>query len=90
MYVYIKTESALWTVGHYDPRSNKFIPESDHDNPEDAASRVARLNGSSVEGVINALEKLVRRCDGPEGVRADGSNIDTLEAAMILKTLKGY
>jgi hypothetical protein len=27
-----------------------------------------------------ALRNLIERCDGPEGVRADGSNIDTQAA----------
>jgi len=48
MYVYIRTESQLWTVGFYDPKG-RFIPESDHDNKEDAARRVAWLNGSPKE-----------------------------------------
>ena len=45
MYVYIQSESCLWTVGHYDP-SGKWHPESDHDNQEKAAERTAWLNGS--------------------------------------------
>ncbi len=45
MYVYIKSEPNLWTVGFYDPLSN-FCPESDHDNQHDAAERTAWLNGS--------------------------------------------
>ena len=45
-YVYIKTEQHLWTVGHYDPE-RRFHPESDHTNAEDAAKRVAWLNGST-------------------------------------------
>ena len=44
MYVYIKSESSLWTVGFYTPEG-KWNPESDHDNPESAAQRVAWLNG---------------------------------------------
>lgn len=44
MYVYKKTEEQLWTVGFYAP-NGKFEPESDHDNSEDAATRVAWLNG---------------------------------------------
>jgi hypothetical protein len=31
-----------------------------------------------------ALRDLVTRCDGPEGVRADGSNIDTIKAHFVL------
>ena len=45
MYVYVKSEPGLWTVGFYDPKG-KWVAESDHDNPRDAAERVAWLNGS--------------------------------------------
>ncbi|MFA5379997.1 MAG: hypothetical protein WC455_29825 [Dehalococcoidia bacterium] len=54
MYVYIQSEKAgsdkdgswgdLFTVGFYD-LAGKWQPESDHANPEDAAKRVAYLNG---------------------------------------------
>jgi hypothetical protein len=46
MYVYIQSEPGLWTVGFYTP-SGKWNPESDWDCKEDAAKRVAYLNGSS-------------------------------------------
>lgn len=46
MYVYIKSEPGLWTVGFYAP-GGQWIPESDHDDPEKAAQRVAWLNGNS-------------------------------------------
>lgn len=53
MYVYIQSEISgkdycvvdLWTVGHYDPNTNEFIPESDHNDREEAAKRVHYLNG---------------------------------------------
>lgn len=45
-YVYIRTEPSLWTVGHYAP-NGKWIAESNHSNTEDAANRVAYLNGDS-------------------------------------------
>ena len=48
MYVYKKTERWLYTVGFYDPQG-QWHPESDHDNKDDAAKRVAWLNGSSSE-----------------------------------------
>ena len=44
MYVYIKTEPGLWTVGFYDPEG-KWQGDSDHDSPEKAAERVHYLNG---------------------------------------------
>jgi len=44
MYVYINSERGLWTVGFYAP-DGKWNPESDHDNTEEAAKRVAWLNG---------------------------------------------
>lgn len=43
-YVYIKSEPQLWTVGFYDPEG-KFQPESDHGSTQEAADRVAYLNG---------------------------------------------
>jgi hypothetical protein len=46
MYVYIETEPGLWTVGFYTP-DGKWIPESDHSEREDAAKRVAYLNGGT-------------------------------------------
>lgn len=49
MYVYKRTEFSpycLYTVEHYDPKSNNWIPESDHDTKEAAAERTAWLNGS--------------------------------------------
>jgi len=46
MYVYIKTENNLWTVGYYNTLG-KFITESDHTSKEDAAERVHYLNGGN-------------------------------------------
>lgn len=57
MYVYIRSEPGLFTVGHYDPAGN-WYPESDHRNSEDAASRVSFLNGrrpSLPAGIQEAL-----------------------------------
>jgi len=45
MYVYIKSESCLWTVGFYDPKG-KFQPESDWSSTDEAAARVHWLNGN--------------------------------------------
>ena len=43
-YVYIRSEPSLWTVGFYRP-DGTWEPESDHDSSEEAAMRVAWLNG---------------------------------------------
>ena len=44
MWVYIRTESQLWTVGFYAP-DGQWHSESDHSDRQDAASRVSYLNG---------------------------------------------
>lgn len=44
MHVYIKSEPTLWTVGFYRPDGG-WEPESDHGSSEEAAARVAWLNG---------------------------------------------
>ena len=55
MYVYIKTEPGLWTVGFYSP-DGEWNTESDYATTGEAASRVAWLNGSNEER-IHALEE---------------------------------
>lgn len=44
-YVYIRSEPTLYTVGFYDPQG-KWHPDSDYNDREEAAKRVAWLNGS--------------------------------------------
>ena len=44
-WVYIKSESQLYTVGFYDP-AGQWQPESDHNDSEAAAHRCAWLNGA--------------------------------------------
>lgn len=55
MYVYKQTEPSLWTVGYYDP-DRKWEPESDHNEQELAARRVAWLNGrnESLDWALNS------------------------------------
>ena len=48
MYYYINSEPGLWTVGYYRPDDNYWMPESDHDNREEAARRVHWLNGGNI------------------------------------------
>ena len=48
MYVYIMSEpNTLWTVGFYRP-DGKWEAETDWPDPEQAAKRVAWLNGANV------------------------------------------
>jgi hypothetical protein len=62
-YYYILSESSpdhrLYTVGCDDGDGN-WRPESDHSNTEDAARRVAFLNGQSDE-LVNQLIKSEKR-----------------------------
>jgi hypothetical protein len=44
---------------------------------------------ATVERMAEALEALAVRCDGPEGVQPDGSNMDTSHAHGILRAFKG-
>jgi hypothetical protein len=44
MWVYIRSEPGLWTVGFYSP-DGAWHPDSDHDSTEKAAARVHFLNG---------------------------------------------
>ena len=53
MYVYIRSQPGLWTVGFYKPDGG-WEPESDHDDREQAAARVAYLNGTSAaRGILD-------------------------------------
>jgi hypothetical protein len=45
-WIYIKTEPALWSVGHYNP-NGEFIAESDWTTPDKAAARINYLNGGT-------------------------------------------
>jgi len=44
-WVYLQSEPGLWTVGYYDPKG-RWYADSDHDSREEAAKRVAYLNGA--------------------------------------------
>jgi len=44
VWVYIRSEPGLWTVGFYAP-DGRFHADSDHNDREEAAERVHYLNG---------------------------------------------
>ena len=46
MYVYVKSDPGLWTVGFY-ASDGEWTPESDHDVEEEAVKRVYYLNGGN-------------------------------------------
>jgi hypothetical protein len=59
-YVYIKSEPHLFTVGFYDPKG-KWHADSDHTDREEAAKRVAYLNGHSAHGFNATYDANARR-----------------------------
>ena len=68
----------------------KLVKTSQHEtlHPERAAANRALI--AAAPDLLLALRDLVARCDGDEGVRADGSNIDTVWAhAAIAKVEEG-
>lgn len=62
MYVYIRSEPQLWTVGFYDP-SGKFQTDSDHESPDKAAERASELNGNSTKHAshVEHLKRMLKR-----------------------------
>lgn len=44
MWIYLRSEPGLWTVGFYNPEG-KFQTDSDHEIREEAAKRCHYLNG---------------------------------------------
>jgi len=63
MYVYIKSEPQLWTVGFYSP-DGSWHAASDHESSEAAAKRVHYLNGGRAdeEMIKNAVRQERSRC----------------------------
>jgi len=57
MYVYIRSEPNLWTVGFYSP-DGEWHPESDYSSKEEASERTAWLNGSRPTLPTSIIEAL--------------------------------
>lgn len=69
MYVYVRSEPSLWTVGHYDP-TGKWHPDSDHGRAEEAAERVAWLNGGRRPTICKGAGEIIEQPLGPGRVEA--------------------
>ncbi len=61
MYVYINTEPMLFTVGFYAP-NGEWHSDSDHGSRDEAAKRVAWLNGynPSLDEALNSGDGVYR------------------------------
>jgi len=57
MYVYIRSEPGLYTVGFYDPQG-AWHSDSDHDNEKDAGERVHYLNGGMERGTFTVTKTI--------------------------------
>ena len=90
MYIYIKSEPKLFTVGFYDSLGI-FQPESDHDSKEKAASRVSYLNGnkSSSEKSMKILDMIILDCETDvkvfEGKELNGKTVGELHGILEAK-----
>ena len=80
-YVYLKSESELWTVGFYEP-SGRFHPESDHESEGAAAARVHYLNGGSTPAMPELVEN-AKWANAMLRSLTDGVRTDVLEGFLI-------
>ena len=74
------TEVENWVDDCLDAQQKHRLAEAEVDR---LRAQVKRLEGEIVFA-RKVISNLVQRCDGPEGVRADGSNIQTIEAHYFL------
>lgn len=91
MFVYIRSEPGLWTVGHYHPGTHAWVAESDHDSAWAAAQRAAYLNGggrlsAAAPALLAALELVVRDAGdgGPSSDYVSGYTMRQVKAAIAL------
>lgn len=84
MYVFIKSEPRLWTVGFFQP-DGKFYPIEDFSSPEEAGRHTAFLNGgpNPEERLLNEIRRLVNRAImAKNGEWLGLENTDTIEGAI--------
>lgn len=65
MYVYIRSEPTLWTVGFYQP-DGTWEPESDWDSPNGAGERARWLNGGTLADAQHQDEASEQRYDSAQ------------------------
>lgn len=78
MYVYKRTEPQLWTVGFYAP-DGEWHSEGDYGDREEAADRVAYLNGAH-SSLLERIERLEQRV-----AELEDHEVSPYEAAMIVE-----
>lgn len=78
MWVYVRSETSLWTVGFYAP-DGVWHADSDFSDSDEAADRVAYLNGphSSLAERVAALEQRLDDLENQE--------VSPYEAVMIVE-----
>jgi hypothetical protein len=75
-----------FTVYGGDPKRRIAVIDYTQGQPTEQHDADARLIAAAPE-LLDALRDLTARCDGEEGVRADGSNIQTMRAHALLARL---
>jgi hypothetical protein len=73
-YVYVRSESQLYTVGFYNP-NGKWEPESDHTTIVAAAKRVHFLNGGVDLDLLELRSLIVAAAKRRLTIRFDGAEV---------------
>lgn len=81
-WVFIRSEAhGLWTVGFYDP-AGEWQPESDFDNPGQAAERARYLNGGTAPAMPPEVLLTLRRIQ-IESIPEDEAKAGDLARALL-------
>lgn len=93
MYVYLRSEPSLWTVGFYHP-DGRWEAESDHQRAEEAAQRVHWLSGGQdVSRLTQAAPALLAACRMAESVvrrlGEDTPRMRRVRSDALLQVLRG-
>lgn len=91
LFVYALHHAGDYTKG--EPRLvNRFSAAISPHLNQGGTMEEARANARLIKAaprLLEALKALVARCDGDEGVQADGSNMDTLAAHAVIAEAEG-